>query len=70
MTVGELKKATEGLSDDLPVRVMLPGPDAKSCCCASPDDDGYAHTRRAYFSPESSISNPEFMIECGDTYDY
>ena len=55
LTVGELRKALDGVKDDLPVYVMLDKP--------QPHPDGYqAYTDGFYESKGSGISNPHFCL--------
>lgn len=68
LTVRELKKALEGVADDLPVTIFL----GKRFCVPEGVhvDDFMGVVKKAGYKGGSSISSPEFEIEMGDTFGY
>jgi len=66
MKVGELRRALEGVRDDLDVIIDIP----QYAVPDPPKPDWAFHTKRALVVPQSSINNEEFSIEAGEGFAY
>lgn len=65
MTVKELRKALEGVDDDVEVTIFLPDK-----CKLGVDDDYMHKVAYAKYCPPSSIGNKEFEITAGKGFGY
>lgn len=63
VTVGELRKSLEGLSDDLPVYICIP-----DYVKPGSNEDYMRYVSKVQFVPRSSISNDCFDIEAGEGF--
>jgi hypothetical protein len=63
MTVGELRKALEGVADDVEVTIFLPDKIRSR-------EDYMRLTKSATYRGQSAISSPEFEITAGEGFGY